>query len=96
MGNGVEYVKFFRFRSSFRLDRFGEQKRVLWLFPALKFIDFSFEILLHETYFAGSISSGAITYQDLCNMPFDLYETAIKRAGAIQSKKNEKGDVFFG
>jgi len=66
------------------------------LFPALKFIDFSFEILLHETYFAGSISSGAITYQDLCNMPFDLYETAIRRAKVIHDKKSGKGDVFFG
>lgn len=51
-------------------------------------MDFYFESLIQEAFLISYQSKGGFTFDNVCEMPFDLYEITLREAMRIQSDTN--------
>lgn len=56
---------------------------------AIKYIDFTWDALVQESYVAMTYSKGGLTSEELKSMPFDKYEKYIKEAIRIQELQTQ-------
>ena len=87
MAGAYKHIKFFRFRSPCHVDNGGREYPVTWLIRSLEYIDFDYNVLVVEAFAISYYSKGGFTFQDICNMEFDLYELVLKEADRISKLK---------
>ena len=58
----------------------------LWLFDAIKKIDFNFTDLVKESFLVNRQSYGGISLEDLKNMNYEDYWNTVKYAEKLESK----------
>jgi len=88
-----QYLKFFRFRSPVNVfDGYigGRSHEVTWLLEAIKFIDFTKENFIKESFLIMYYTKGGINKKELDGMPFDEYEIWLKEAIIVQENLTEK------
>lgn len=89
MGCPGGHIQFFRVRAPVPIDRGGARPRGHWLFESVKLLDFSWNVLIQETFFVGRLSNGAITLSDLSAMPWPDYDSAVHTAVEINKRRAE-------
>lgn len=90
MGRAGEHFGFFRVRTPLTTE--WAPGGVLWMAQAVRYIDFSYEVLLVEASAIGMMTNGGVDYDQCKALPFDLYEYLItkvpKRLSELMRGKN--------
>ncbi len=64
------------------------------MIDSLRYIDFRHVDLAEEVYATAQLSKGGFTYSECRDMPWDIYETVIKRTMALQDEiKKEMNEI---
>lgn len=96
MATFYQHLKFFRFSSPINVFEFfvGELSEISWMIESLKYIDFSKEALIKESFLVMHFSKGGFDFETLCTIPFDDFKLSVKEALRIEklvSGENNNG-----